>query len=93
MIVHSNQARDYGVVVEVDDLCVGVGGRVFGDAGDLSVFNEDVLVFDGGSTSPVDDADVGKKNRRGVDFDVLENVGRESGGLSLKVEGEGKGQD
>ncbi len=46
-------------------------GRCLGDAGDLSVFDEDGLVFDGGGAGAVDDADVGEEDGGGVDFDVL----------------------
>jgi hypothetical protein len=92
VVVHADEAGDYGVVVEVDDLSVGVRGRVFGDAGNFAVFDEDGLVFKGRGAGAVDDADVGEKDRGGVDFDVLENVRGGSGGLGLKVEGKGKEQ-
>ncbi len=41
------------------------------------------LVFGGRGAGAVDDADVGEKDRGGVDFDVLEDVGGEPGGLGL----------
>ena len=62
VIVHTNEAGDNGVAVEVNYRDVGCGGGLFGDAGDLSVFNEDGLVFEGRGTGAVDDADVSEED-------------------------------
>jgi hypothetical protein len=83
VIVHADEAGDDGVAVEIDDGGAGSGGGFFGDAGDLAVFDEDGLIFEGRGAGAVDDADVGEENGWGVDFDVLEDVGGESGGLDL----------
>ena len=42
------------------------------------------MVFEGSGAGAVDDADVGEEDRGGVDFDVLEDVGGEAGGLGLE---------
>jgi len=83
VVVHADEAGDDGVAFEVDDGDVGCGLGVFGDARDLAVFDEDRLIFEGGGAGAVDDADVREKDLRGVDFDVLEDVGRELWGLGL----------
>ena len=90
MVVHADEAGDDGVAVEVDDVTLAVSAAVyFGDAGDLAVFDEDGLVFEGSGTGAVDDADVCEEDCGGVDFDVLEDVGGElgvwAGRLRVKV--------
>jgi len=97
VVVHADEAGDDGAAVEIDDRCAGAGGGFFGDAGDLAVFDEDGLVFEGSGAGAVDDADVGEKDVRGADFDVSGYRGCERGG-GLRVEGEGgqgkgKGKD
>ena len=63
VVVHADEAGDDGVAVEVDDCELLVcGGVSCGDAGDLAVFDEDGLVFEGSGAGAVDDADVGEEN-------------------------------
>jgi len=80
VVVHADEAGDDRVSVEVDDCDVSCGGGFFGDAGDLAVFDEDGLVFEGSGASAVNDADVGEEDGGSVDFDVLEDVRGEPGG-------------
>ncbi len=69
VVVHADQAGDDGVAVEVEDFGVGSGWEVFRDAGDLAVFDEDGLVFEGGGAGAVDDADVGEESPGAIDSD------------------------
>ncbi len=87
VVVHADEAGDDGVAVEVDDLDlvwgVAVCGRGRRDAGDLAVFDEDGLVFEGSGAGAVDDADVGEEDLGSCDLDVLCYGGSEGGGLGL----------
>src|ERR1700679_834683 len=91
VVVHADEAGNNGVTLEVDGLGGGVCGWRAGDAGDLSVFDEEVLVFEGCSAGAVDDAHVREEDGGGVDFDVLEDIGGKLGGLSGENGGEDSG--
>ena len=63
-----------------------------GDTGDLAVFDEDGLIFEGSAAGAVNDADVREEDLRGADFDVLEDVRGELGAVSREGGREGSGQ-
>ena len=71
MVVHSDQAGDDGVAVEVEDLGifrkVGRGGIAYGI--NLSFVKENRLIFAGGGAGAIDDADVSEGDEGGVNGD------------------------
>ena len=71
MFVHADQAGDDGVAREIHALRSGGNGDAGGAAHgrDLSVIDDDGLIFGGGRTGAIDHAHVHQRDHRIVDAD------------------------